>query len=438
MADHAPDPVGAPITGLSHVQLLVSDVGSSAAWYTAALGLEPYAEDLSIGYIALRHPGARFVVVLTQGPAGGDASRRDDGAGTGVAAAPSPAVLDHLALAVPDGAALDAWAGHLTDIGIHHEGVVLENGNPSLQLRDPDGISVELVAPGPRRPAQARGAGRRGELSVELLQVEVVAPPGDQSVAVDVDDGRPVDGDGDGAAKRAPSDPLEGAARLVTVHREDLLLPVGEGRVGHLLDGGDIGRRLVDRVTEQCPRREEGREVPFGPEGRLESCRPRRPIHGRHRTLGAAERPPRRSGSMSGWSPTASNSPTGAALISGSAGPPDGLPLVFHHGTPGAAPPVRSFEAAAHRRGLRLLTMSRPGYGGSTRQPGRSVVDVAADTSAVLDALGAAHCLVAGWSGGGPHALACAARTDAVDAVLVIAGVAPYGADGLDWMARDG
>jgi pimeloyl-ACP methyl ester carboxylesterase len=119
-------------------------------------------------------------------------------------------------------------------------------------------------------------------------------------------------------------------------------------------------------------------------------------------------------------------------------GPADGLPLVFHHGTPGAATPTRSFEAATHRGGLRLVTMSRPGYGGSTRQPGRAVVDVAADTAAVLDALGAEHCLVAGWSGGGPHALACAARTDAVDAVLAIAGVAPYGADGLDWMAGMG
>jgi glyoxylase I family protein len=152
----APDPVGAPITGLSHVQLLVSDVGSSAAWYSAALGLEPYAEDLSIGYVALRHPGARFVIVLTEGPVA-PRPADDDGAGTGVAAALSPAGLDHLALAVPDGAALDAWAGHLTDLGIHHDGVVLENGNPSLQLRDPDGISVELVAPGSRRPAQAAG-----------------------------------------------------------------------------------------------------------------------------------------------------------------------------------------------------------------------------------------------------------------------------------------
>jgi len=63
---------------------------------------------------------------------------------------------------------------------------------------------------------------------------------------------------------------------------------------------------------------------------------------------------------------------------------------------------------------------------------------VVADITAVLAAIGADRCLVAGWSGGGPHALACAARLDAAAAVLVIAGVAPYDADGLDWMAGMG
>jgi pimeloyl-ACP methyl ester carboxylesterase len=101
--------------------------------------------------------------------------------------------------------------------------------------------------------------------------------------------------------------------------------------------------------------------------------------------------------------------------------------------------PFRAMVAAAHRLGLRLVTTSRPGYGDSTRQPARSVADVAADTAAVLDAVGAERCLVAGWSGGGPHALACAARlADRVDAALVIAGVAPYPAEGLDWLAHMG
>jgi hypothetical protein len=42
---------------------------------------------------------------------------------------------------------LRTWADHLTEVGIDHAGVVLENGNPSLQLRDPDGVAIELVAP---------------------------------------------------------------------------------------------------------------------------------------------------------------------------------------------------------------------------------------------------------------------------------------------------
>jgi pimeloyl-ACP methyl ester carboxylesterase len=130
--------------------------------------------------------------------------------------------------------------------------------------------------------------------------------------------------------------------------------------------------------------------------------------------------------------------PDGRRLDLRVSGPADGFPLVFHHGTPGAGTPVRALERAAHARGLRLVTTSRPGYGDSARQPGRRVVDVAADTAAVLAAIGAGRCLVAGWSGGGPHALACAARLDATAAALVIAGVAPYGAEGLDWMSGMG
>lgn len=134
--DRATDPpVPAPLTGLSHVQLNVTDPVASAEWYSAALGLGAYAADPAIGYVALIHRPARLVVVLT---------RRDGGPPDHAAG-----VLDHLAFAVPDGSSLEAWAAHLTAIGIPHPGVVSENGNPSLQLRDPDGTAVELVAPGP-------------------------------------------------------------------------------------------------------------------------------------------------------------------------------------------------------------------------------------------------------------------------------------------------
>ena len=119
-------------------------------------------------------------------------------------------------------------------------------------------------------------------------------------------------------------------------------------------------------------------------------------------------------------------------------GPADGPTLVFHHGTPGSALPVRAIERAAHAHGLQLVTASRPGYGSSSPQPGRRVVDVVGDTKAVIDHLGVDRCFIAGWSGGGPHALACAARLAEAAGALVIAGVAPYGAEGLDWMVGMG
>ncbi len=120
-------------------------------------------------------------------------------------------------------------------------------------------------------------------------------------------------------------------------------------------------------------------------------------------------------------------------------GPTEGVPLLFHHGTPGSSVPVRAFQRAAAARGLRLVTYSRPGYGDSDRRSERSVVDAVADVEAVLDALDAPRCLVAGWSGGGPHALACGARLPSrVAAVLSIAGVGPYGVAGLDFLAGMG
>jgi pimeloyl-ACP methyl ester carboxylesterase len=133
------------------------------------------------------------------------------------------------------------------------------------------------------------------------------------------------------------------------------------------------------------------------------------------------------------------STPDGRLLDMAVSGPAGGTPLVFHHGTPGALTQVRSFRCAAHERGLRLVTYSRPGYGASTRQPGRAVVDAAADVQALLDHLEAPRCLVAGWSGGGPHALATAARlADRVAGVLSIAGVAPYGVPDVDFTAGMG
>jgi glyoxylase I family protein len=146
VTDSDSPPSGAPVTGLSHVQLLVSDVRASAEWYRVALGLESYVEDFDIGYVALRHRDAKFVVVLT-------APDAEESPGNELAhqrRALASERLDHLAFAVPDEPSLRAWAEYLARLGVAHAGIVLEKGNPSLQLRDPDGIAIELVAPGRR------------------------------------------------------------------------------------------------------------------------------------------------------------------------------------------------------------------------------------------------------------------------------------------------
>jgi len=120
-------------------------------------------------------------------------------------------------------------------------------------------------------------------------------------------------------------------------------------------------------------------------------------------------------------------------------GPKDGTPLVFHHGSPGARMLFEPFVEAAVARGLRYVSYSRPGYGNSTRQPGRIVADCSTNTANLLDQLGADHFFTIGWSGGGPHALACAAiLPQRVIAASTIASPAPYGAQNLDWLAGQG
>ncbi len=115
----------------------------------------------------------------------------------------------------------------------------------------------------------------------------------------------------------------------------------------------------------------------------------------------------------------------------------DGPAIVFHHGTPGAASTFPPYVAAAAAAGLRWVSYSRAGYGGSTRRPGRSVADNCTDISAILDHLRVERFLAAGWSGGGPHALACGALlAPRCAGVLCLAGAAPLLAaeqSGLDW-----
>jgi pimeloyl-ACP methyl ester carboxylesterase len=108
--------------------------------------------------------------------------------------------------------------------------------------------------------------------------------------------------------------------------------------------------------------------------------------------------------------------------------------LVFHVGTPCAAAEFPNVASAAAARGVRTVSYSRAGYGGSTRSPGRTVADEARNTAALADHLAEPTFLVAGWSGGGPAALACAALLpDRVGRCAVLASSSPPGEVGEAW-----
>jgi pimeloyl-ACP methyl ester carboxylesterase len=121
------------------------------------------------------------------------------------------------------------------------------------------------------------------------------------------------------------------------------------------------------------------------------------------------------------------------------AGPADGLPLVVHEGTPVGLVLNNRLAAAAAGRGLRVVQVARPGYEGSTPRPGRTVADFAPDVIAVLDEIGAAEFVSIGFSGGGPHTLACGALApERCLGTASVAGAAPYQVEGLDFLAGMG
>lgn len=131
--------------------------------------------------------------------------------------------------------------------------------------------------------------------------------------------------------------------------------------------------------------------------------------------------------------------PDGRRLDIGHGGAERGPLVLLHHGTPGSRVADDAWEAAAAARGARIAMASRAGYGASSRQPGRAVADAAADAAHVLAALGAERCVVVGHSGGGPHALACAALLgERVTGCVSVAGIAPFAREGLDFLAGMG
>ena len=113
-------------------------------------------------------------------------------------------------------------------------------------------------------------------------------------------------------------------------------------------------------------------------------------------------------------------------------GDPAAPTVFYHHGTPGACTMVRENAVLLEHADLFFVTVSRAGYGASDRLAGRRAADCVADARAVLDHLGRTDYVAYGHSGGGPHALACAALDERCTGALSLAGVAPY-AQGFDW-----
>jgi pimeloyl-ACP methyl ester carboxylesterase len=119
----------------------------------------------------------------------------------------------------------------------------------------------------------------------------------------------------------------------------------------------------------------------------------------------------------------------------------DALAVFWHHGSPQTGALYEPLLSAAAERGIRLLSYGRPSYGGSSPRPGRDVASAAADVAQIADAFGIGRFAVMGASGGGPHALACAALLrERVTGVVCLAGIAPL-TEEFDWfagMASDG
>jgi pimeloyl-ACP methyl ester carboxylesterase len=131
--------------------------------------------------------------------------------------------------------------------------------------------------------------------------------------------------------------------------------------------------------------------------------------------------------------------PGGRTLRIHVAGAPDGPVALAHHGTPSSGGFYRTELESAERLGLRLVAYDRPGYGGSTPNRGRTVADAVGDVAAILDELGVERFATYGISGGGPHALACAALLpDRCAAAASVVGVGPTDAPDLDFMAGMG
>jgi pimeloyl-ACP methyl ester carboxylesterase len=118
--------------------------------------------------------------------------------------------------------------------------------------------------------------------------------------------------------------------------------------------------------------------------------------------------------------------PDGRTVAWSEWGPTDGVPLLRVPGTPGCRYSLRADRSPWRKRKLRIITTERPGFGASSRLPGRGFAEIADDLTAVLDQLELDSVHVTGGSGSAPHQLALAARHPTrVRAMTIVVGAAP-------------
>lgn len=143
------------------------------------------------------------------------------------------------------------------------------------------------------------------------------------------------------------------------------------------------------------------------------------------------------------WGPASTTIEDGTVTL------PDGRRLGYIEYGERSAPPLLLFPGSGGSRyynpsvsaepavPVRLFTIERPGFGRSDMQPGRTLRGWARDVAAFADALGIERFAVAGYSRGGPHALACGAEIpERLTRLGVVSGIAPH-AELYDFMEED-
>ena len=140
------------INGFGHIDLTVTDVERSVRWWEEVLGFKLIntRETPDFKLWSVIHPCGFFIGLMSHS---NPASDRFDERAVG---------LDHLALRVPDRAALEAWAKHLDDLGIAHSGVQRGTGGPGHRVSRPRQHPARVLGIRPR--SRAAGLQRHADV----------------------------------------------------------------------------------------------------------------------------------------------------------------------------------------------------------------------------------------------------------------------------------